>query len=216
MNRTDTPDRGWATRHTNVDLHGKPALFLDRDGTVIENIPYLADPARVSLIAGAKESIATFRAVGYAVIMVTNQSGVARGLVSPGAYRAVEASVIAALGPGLVDATYACPFHSDHPWRKPAPGMLLAAAQDLGLVLADSIMAGDTLADMRAGAAAGAGFLVHVGSGHGADERQDVIAWLPTLTDNGAQVSIVGSLEEILPAAATPKAILVKNIDQRI
>ena len=184
MSTTDLPERGWATRHSQTDLTGKPALFLDRDGTVIENIPYLNDPRKVSAIPGAREAIATFRDMGYAVIIVTNQSGVARSLISRGQYRAVEAAVIEALGPGLVDATYACPFHPEHPWRKPEPGMLLAAARDHGLALAGSVMVGDTSADMKAGDAAGVRNLVHVETGHGAEERAAVEAWIRTFRGN--------------------------------
>lgn len=173
------PERGWATRHSQADLTGKPALFLDRDGTVIENVPYLDDPARIFLVPGAREAIAAFRASGHAVIIVTNQSGVARGLMSPERYHAVEAAMIEALGQGLVDATYACPF-LDHPWRKPAPGMLLAAALDHGVVLAESTMIGDTLADLQAGAGAGVARVVHVLTGHGAVERAAVETWVGT------------------------------------
>jgi D-glycero-D-manno-heptose 1,7-bisphosphate phosphatase len=203
VNAGDLPERGWATRHSQGDLTGKPALFLDRDGTVIENVPYLGDPAGVSLIPGARETIVAFRDRGHAVIIVTNQSGVARGLVSREQYRAVEAAVIAALGPGLVDATYACPFHPDHPWRKPEPGMLLAAAQDLALSLAGSVMVGDTLADMKAGAAAGVGAVVHVRTGHGRDERGAVEAWAEGRNGgNFPQPAFVSSLGELLPVAA--------------
>lgn len=177
MSRRDLPARGWSTRHSGADLAGKPALFLDRDGTVIENVPYLRDPAEISLIPGAKQAIDAFRAAGFAVIIVTNQSGVARGVVSPEEYRAVEAAVVAILGEDSVDASYACPYYPDHPWRKPAPGMLLAAAADHGLALAGSMMVGDTLADMIAGNAAGVGALVHVQTGHGAGERAAVEAW---------------------------------------
>lgn len=158
-------------------LAGKPVLFLDRDGTVIENMPYLDDPRRVAIIPGAKETITAFRSAGFAVILVTNQSGIARGYCSPERYRAVEAAVIAALGDGLVDATYVCPFFPEHPWRKPEAGMLLAAAKDHALALAGSIMVGDTLDDMKAGAAAGVATLVHVRTGHGRDQRGAVEAW---------------------------------------
>lgn len=201
MSTGDLPERGWATRHGEADLVGKPALFLDRDGTVIENVPYLNDPARVSLIPGAREAIAVFRAAGYAVIIVTNQSGVARGLVSPKQYRTVEAAVIEALGRELVDATYACPFHPGHPWRKPEPGMLLAAARDLVLSLAGSVMVGDTLADMKAGAAAGVGTIVHVRTGHGSDERSAVHAWAGRLAKgrNFPLADFAPSLGELLP-----------------
>ncbi|MEO7466509.1 MAG: HAD family hydrolase [Sphingobium limneticum] len=202
MSEADLPERGWATRHgparSWADLVGKPALFLDRDGTVIENIPYLNDPARVSLIAGVRETIAAFRDRGYAAIIVTNQSGVARGLVSPEQYRAVEAVVIQALGPGLVDATYACPFHPEHPWRKPEPGMLLAAAQDLELSLAGSVMVGDTLADMKAGAASGVGAVAHVRTGHGGEERAAVEAWASARGKNLPRTGFADSLGQLL------------------
>ncbi|MFA6125120.1 MAG: HAD-IIIA family hydrolase [Sphingomonas sp.] len=195
MNTTDLPERGWVTRHGHVDLTGRPALFLDRDGTVIDNVPYLDDPARVSLLTGARETIAAFRSAGYAVIIVTNQSGVARGFVSPERYRAVEAAVLAALGPGLVDATYVCPFHPVHPWRKPEPGMLLAAAHDLGLRLADSTMVGDTLADVMAGARAGVAHVTHVLTGHGVPERAEVAAWVNVREDmNLPRLSFADSL----------------------
>lgn len=180
MSGAELPERGWTTRHSHADLTGKRALFLDRDGTVIENVPYLNDPAQVSLIPGAREAIIAFRAAGFAVIVVTNQSGVARGLVSPEQYKAVEVAVVGALGKDLVDATYACPFLAEHPWRKPNPGMLLAAAEDYRLALPGSLMVGDTLADLRAGAAAGVGTLVPVRTGHGAKERAAVEAWLNT------------------------------------
>ena len=70
------------------------ALFLDRDGTLIENIPYLSDPDAVSVIPGATDTIDAFRAAGFAIVIVTNQSGVARGLISPEQYRAVDAAVL--------------------------------------------------------------------------------------------------------------------------
>lgn len=206
MNPAALPERGWVTRHGSesgwADLAGKAAVFLDRDGTVIENRPYLDDPAQVFVIPGAREAIAAFRAKGYAVVLVTNQSGVARGLVSPEQYHAVEAAVIAALGLGLVDATYACPFHPEHPWRKPEPGMLLAAAEDLSLLLPRSTMIGDTLADVIAGERAGVARIIHVLTGHGAEERSKVEAWASSRNGEGRpQVGFADSICELLPAA---------------
>lgn len=186
---------------------GAPALFLDRDGTVIENRPYLADPEGVTLIPGARKAIAAFRATGYAVIMVTNQSGVARGLCSAEQYRAVEARVLERLGPGAVDAVYACPFHPDgqapfardHPWRKPGAGMLLDAAARFGLDLGRSVMVGDSLADIKAGANAGTGWLIHTLTGHGAAERAEVEAFAASLKElsNNSTVRYVSSIGEL-------------------
>ena len=161
----------------------------------------LTIPLGVSLIPGVRESIAAFRTAGYAVIIVTNQSGLARGLVLPDQYRTVEAAVIEVLGSGLVDATYACPFHPEHRWRKPEPGMLLAAVRDHGLALADSIMVGDTLVDMMAGAEAGVARVVHVLTGHGAQERGEVDAWTRRReSGNFPNVGLADSLGDLHPA----------------
>lgn len=162
------------------------ALFLDRDGTIIENIAYLSDPHAVSLIPGAIDTIGAFRAAGFAVVIVTNQSGVARGLISPEQYRAVDAATLEQLGPEFVNATYACPYHPDgdgdyarnHPWRKPQGGMIKAAAEHLRLDLSGSVLVGDSLTDMMAATDAGVGTAVHVLTGHGASERGAVEQWV--------------------------------------
>ncbi len=181
--------RGWSRRHNDRPLTGRPALFLDRDGTIIENVPYLADPAGVVPIAGAVQMMRAFQVAGYAIILATNQSGVARGLCSERQYRAVEARVVSVFGADLIDATYACPFHPEgdgpfsrpHPWRKPGPGMLIDAAADWSLDLPRSIMIGDSASDVAAGLAAGVATVGHVASGHGAAERTEVAALIGAL-----------------------------------
>jgi D-glycero-D-manno-heptose 1,7-bisphosphate phosphatase len=187
--------------------HDAPALFLDRDGTVINNAPYLADPAGVTLIPGAREAIAAFRMAGYAVVVVTNQSGVARGFYGLEQYRAVTARFLDQVGVDLIDAIYACPFHpqgqapfdSDHPWRKPEAGMLLDAAMRLRIDLAGSVMVGDSLCDIEAGARAGAGRLVHTLTGHGAAERPQVEAFAATLKamPDSAELCYVSTVGEL-------------------
>jgi D-glycero-D-manno-heptose 1,7-bisphosphate phosphatase len=184
------------------------ALFLDRDGTIIENIAYLSDPDAVTVIPGAIDSIRAFRAAGFAVVVVTNQSGVARGLISPEQYRAVDAALIEQLGPGCVHASYACPFHPDgrgpyavnHLWRKPRGGMIRAAAEDLDLDLAGSVMVGDSLADILAAADAGVGLAVHVLTGHGANERPAVEQWAANgKGDDMPVVRCIASIAELAP-----------------
>lgn len=163
---------------------GQPALFLDRDGTVIENVPYLNDPEGVLPLEGVEQAIAAFRQSGYAIVVVTNQSGVARNLCTPSQYRAVEGRVQAVLGRSAPDVTYACPFHPagtgefgiEHPSRKPAPGMILDAGERFGIDLARSVMVGDSLGDIEAGLAAGVGRLVHVQTGHGVEQLSNVQA----------------------------------------
>jgi len=160
-----------------------PALFVDRDGTVIEDPGYIADPDKVRLIAGAAATLRAFHNAGFALILVTNQSGIGRGLYRWSDYEAVAArfrDLLAAEGIAF-DAELACAHSPEEGarcgWRKPAPGMIREAADRLDLDLAHSVMAGDKLADLEAGAAAGIPRLVHVGTGHGAAERARVLAW---------------------------------------
>lgn len=141
-------------------------LFVDRDGVVIEDRGLLSDPEEVRLLEGAAEAIAGLNARGVPVAMVTNQSGVGRGYFDWPAFEAVQAEIerqLAAAGARL-DAVLACGYHAEasgpfrrdrHPWRKPEPGMILAAAEYLELKLERSWMAGDQLTDIQAGLAAG-------------------------------------------------------------
>lgn len=145
------------------------AVFLDRDGTVIRNDGDLGDPDAVELLPGAAEAMRHLRQAGYALVVVTNQGGVARGKYDEAAVHATHERLEQVLrrATGLhavVDAFYFCPFHPEgtveryrreHPWRKPAPGMLLEAAHAHALDLATSWMVGDQERDAQAGAAAG-------------------------------------------------------------
>jgi D-glycero-D-manno-heptose 1,7-bisphosphate phosphatase len=157
------------------------ALFVDRDGTVIEDPGYIDDPAKVRLIPGVARTLRRFRQAGFALVLVTNQSGIGRGLYSWADYEAVAArlrELLAAEGI-CFDAELAC-AHSPEAgcdWRKPAPGMIHEAAARLALDLGRSVLAGDKLTDLEAGAAAGIPHLVHVATGHGAAERDRVQAW---------------------------------------
>jgi D-glycero-D-manno-heptose 1,7-bisphosphate phosphatase len=166
---------------------GRAALFLDRDGVVVEDPGYLSDPGEVKLIRGAAAAIADLNGRGAPVVLITNQSGVGRGRYGWPAFEAVQDEIerqLAAAGARL-DAVFACAYHPQglgplrhpgHPWRKPAPGMLLAAAERLDLALERSWVAGDQTRDIQAGRAAGleGGLLVDAGSG-GA-ERQEARA----------------------------------------
>ncbi len=167
---------------------GRPALFLDRDGVIVEETNYLGDPKDVAMIPAAAATIAAFNRAGVPVVVVTNQSGVARGYFSWADFEAVQAEIAGQLaGHGAhVDAVFACAFHekgegrlavADHPWRKPAPGMLLEAQARLGVELARSFIVGDKAGDLGAGRAAGLAGGLHVATGHGgADERAEALA----------------------------------------
>jgi D-glycero-D-manno-heptose 1,7-bisphosphate phosphatase len=150
----------------------RPAAFLDRDGTLIAERDYLADPTGVRLVPGAVRALASLRAEGIALVVVTNQSGIARGLYSLEDYHAVAArldAVLAAAGVP-VDATRYCPHHPDYTGpcscRKPGVGMYVAAAGELGLDLQASWYVGDKITDvLPALELGGRGILVRSGFG---------------------------------------------------
>ena len=154
----------------------RPAVFLDRDGTVVEDPHYLADPDRLTLIPGAAAAIRQLSAAGFAVIVVTNQSGIAQGLYSEAQYRAVAArldEVLESAG-ARVDATYYCPHHPDYngpcDCRKPDTGLYRRAAAALALDPAASYYVGDKLTDViPAVSLAGQGILVRTGHGAAAE-----------------------------------------------
>jgi D-glycero-D-manno-heptose 1,7-bisphosphate phosphatase len=177
-----------------------PALFLDRDGTLIEDAGYIADPERVRLIPGVAGALRRFRAAGYALVVVTNQSGIGRGLYRWRDYEAVAARVEALFAAEGVafDAVLACghPPETDPPcdWRKPAPGMIREAATLLALDLPRSLLAGDKLSDLEAAEAAGLPRAVHVASGQGAAGRDAVSAWQAEIA-----IDLLDDLSELSP-----------------
>jgi D-glycero-D-manno-heptose 1,7-bisphosphate phosphatase len=147
------------------ERRARPALFLDRDGTLVEEVPYLHEPERVALLPEV-EALAGAAAAGFALVVVTNQAGVARGLYDEAAVAAVHrrlAELLAGAGVRL-DAVLHCPHHPEGTvpgyalacrCRKPGPGMLEAAAGRLGLDLAASFLVGNHPTDMGAAVAAG-------------------------------------------------------------
>jgi D-glycero-D-manno-heptose 1,7-bisphosphate phosphatase len=155
----------------------RPAVFLDRDGTLIEHVHHLTDPGDVRLVAGAGAAVERLRRAGFACVVVTNQSVVGRGMLTEAGLDAVHAVMdrqLADQGTGI-DALYFCPTKPttddpavvEDPDRKPGPGMLRRAAREHGLDLGASWMVGDSLGDMLAGRNAGCRATVLVRTGHG-------------------------------------------------
>ncbi len=152
---------------------GRRAVFLDRDGTIVEDPGYLHEPARVKLFPGAGDAIHGLNAAGYAVVVVTNQSGIARGLYTEADYRAVEqrlSELLAAKG-AHIDASYFCPHHPQAPelcaCRKPRTKLFLDAQAALGIDFTTSWWVGDRLSDVQpARALGGRGILVTTGQGN--------------------------------------------------
>lgn len=165
----------------------KPAVFLDRDGVINVDVNYLSRPEDVRLIPGAARAIAKLNAAGFAVVVVSNQSGLARGYFGPEDLEAVRAELDRRLAQAgaRVDAYYHCPHHPDQgvipeltracDCRKPAPGMVLRAARELNLDLAASFMVGDKPSDAACGRAAGVVSIL-VGGASGGDAAPDHMA----------------------------------------
>jgi D-glycero-D-manno-heptose 1,7-bisphosphate phosphatase len=160
-------------------MNPRPAVFLDRDGVVIEDGHYVGSVDRVRLVPGSAGAIAALNRAGWAVVVVTNQAGVAKGYFTDESVPVVHAHVGGLLAEhgGRVDAFYHCPHHPDGEvaayrlacdCRKPKPGMLRRAAAELNLDLGRSWMVGDRVSDLEAGAAVGARTVL-VRTGYGAD-----------------------------------------------
>jgi D-glycero-D-manno-heptose 1,7-bisphosphate phosphatase len=170
---------------------GRPALFLDRDGAVVEETDYLCRAEDIILIPGAAAAIAVANKHKVAVVMVTNQAGIGRGYYGWSEFQAVQKAIVSALTAqgARIDAVYACPHHRDgngayahpdHPARKPNPGMLLQAASDLALDLKKSWLIGDKASDIEAAKRAGIAGALQVATGYGSAERQHGAAFATT------------------------------------
>ena len=174
----------------------RPAVFLDRDGTVIEEVGHLDDPDGVVILPGVPQALRRLRDAGFELVVVTNQAGVARGLFTESAVAAVNGRLAELLaGEGLaLDGWYHCPHHPDFTGpcdcRKPEPGMLRRAARDLQLDLGSSWIVGDHPSDAAAGTAAGVlPIMVRTGHGllpganHGPEPGVPVVDDLPAAVD---------------------------------
>jgi D-glycero-D-manno-heptose 1,7-bisphosphate phosphatase len=149
----------------------RPAVFLDRDGTLNVDCSYLTRPEQLQLLPGVGPALVRLRKAGYVCVVVTNQSVVGRGMCSEEDLACVHEEMQRQLlaHDTYVDAIYHSPHFVDHPDRKPAPGMLLRAAVDLQLDLAASWMVGDSLRDMQAGHGAGCRGCILVRTGNPID-----------------------------------------------
>jgi D-glycero-D-manno-heptose 1,7-bisphosphate phosphatase len=144
----------------------RKSVFLDQDGTLVEDLPYNVDPDRMRLVDGALPALRRLSDAGFALVVVSNQSGVARGLFPESALDGVAARLQELVAPAGVrfDGVYFCPHHRegsveryavDCVCRKPRPGLLWRAAAELGLDLRRSWFVGDILNDVEAGVRAG-------------------------------------------------------------
>lgn len=175
----------------------RKAVFLDRDGVINVDRDYLHRIEDFEFITGVPQALRRLQRAGWALVVVTNQSGIGRGRFGEADYQRLSAHMRSELQRSGVelDAVFHCPHRPDEgcDCRKPAPGMLLRAAAGLGLDLPASVMVGDKLADLQAGRAARVGRCVLVLSGKpvdeatraAADEVQGTLAdWVDSLTED--------------------------------
>ena len=176
------------------------AVFADRDGTIIEDHHHVSDPARVSLIPGAPEALLRLCGMGFALVIVTNQSGIGRGLYTLADYHRVAAEVdrqLAAAGV-VMDGAYFCPDgpggDPDTTCRKPSSVMYKSAAADLGLATEGSYFVGDKRSDvLPASTLGGTGILVR--TGHGKSEERGVAESCRVVDDLFAAAALIERLE---------------------
>jgi len=153
----------------------RPAIFFDRDGVLNVDHGFVVDPARLDWILGARQAVLRVNQAGYAAVVISNQSGIGRGMFTSSEVDQFHAAMQAQLAQkgAKLDGFYYCPFapeatiatyrHPDHPDRKPNPGMLLRAAQELDLDLSRSVMIGDRSSDIEAANRAGAKGILYRG-----------------------------------------------------
>jgi D-glycero-D-manno-heptose 1,7-bisphosphate phosphatase len=144
-------------RGKELSARAQRAVFFDRDGTLMENVGYCNRPELVRPLPGVKEALARLKRAGFKIIIVTNQSGIGRGLITEQQYQQVHATLIGLLGEVAIDATYVAPEAPDQASdrRKPRPGMVLEAAAEHAIDLGQSFFVGDMPSDVQCGASAG-------------------------------------------------------------
>lgn len=188
-----------------------PAVFLDRDGTLIEDVGYLDRVERLLIYPWAIDAVRLLNQGGYHVVIITNQAGVARGFFKEAFLAEVHGEIRSRFrtGGARIDGFYYCPHHPDAPieeyrqvcdCRKPAPGLVRKASQDLSLDLARSFVVGDRWLDVRLGRAVGArSLLVRTGYGrteeangpadvradHVAENLVEAVSWILSASRHG-------------------------------
>ena len=178
------------------------AVFLDRDGVIIEDCHYTKNPDDVKLCPGAKNLLRELNDKNIIVVVITNQSGIKKNFLSWEDYREVNNRMIKLLGyPNPINAIYANSYISDQPitnWRKPNPTMIFKAALDLNLNLKKSILIGDRITDIIAGQRANIPKIFHVLTGHGKKERGEILKFISQKKiSNESKVFCKKDLEEV-------------------
>ena len=165
------------------------AVFLDRDGTLMRDVDYCGDPAKVEVFPGATAALRRLKTAGYKLIVITNQSGIGRGYFNEAEYREVESEFLRQLGDGLIDGSYHCPDlpGANSMRRKPALGMIHEAQRDHRIDLARSFFIGDKTSDIECGRNAGVRTIL-VQTGYGAKMIDCRADWIVQDLEHAAEV----------------------------
>ena len=147
---------------------GTPAVFFDRDGTLMEDVDYCGDPADVRVFTGAREALRRLKSAGFRLFIITNQSGIGRGYFTEQTYQSVDAELRRQIGADLIEASYHCPHRPDEgcACRKPSPQLVIDAAGKHQIDLTRSFFIGDKASDIECGRAAGVRTIL-VSTGYG-------------------------------------------------
>ncbi len=186
----------------------RPALFLDRDGVINIDHGYVCKPEDFHFVEGIFELVAAANRLGYLVAVVTNQAGIGRGYYTEDDFHALSnwmREQFVKHG-AWIDAVYFCPDHPEHGigiyhresvFRKPGPGMLLQAAEELGIDLPQSVMVGDKESDLQAGVAAGVGCLLLYGNQNASASISQLNDVLPYLAGSRMKRSAPGDRQGV-------------------
>jgi D,D-heptose 1,7-bisphosphate phosphatase len=184
-NKAQQDAEGILAKRGYASDNSRPAVFFDRDGTLIEQVHYLKDPMDVRLLPGVTDVLKKLRKAGYCCVVVSNQAGVAKDIISLEQLEAVNREMCRqlAIEGAVIDAIYYCPIASngndrtviENHDRKPGPGMIIRASNELSLRLADSWMIGDMISDILAGINAGCRGSIFVNSGKGLSGQEQNI-----------------------------------------
>jgi D-glycero-D-manno-heptose 1,7-bisphosphate phosphatase len=178
-------------------MNPRRAVFFDRDGTLMEEVEYCGDPAKVRLIPGVPEALDKLKSAGFLAIIITNQSGIGRGLFTEAQYNAVQQELLRQIGASRIDASYFCADVPGVPSlrRKPEPGMVLEAAADFQIDLGASFMVGDKAIDIECGRRAGTRTVL-VRTGYGAALERDADSIAPDFVANDVPEAVRWLLQQ--------------------
>lgn len=190
----------------------RPAAFIDRDGTLTEEVGYVNHPSRLKLLPRTAEAVRRLNGAGIAAVVATNQTGIARGYFSEDVMNATNQALVEQLeeAGAYLDGIYVCPHHpsegappfrADCDCRKPHPGLLLRAAADLGLDLGASVVVGDKASDLAVARPVGARSIL-VLTGYGLGEWEYRRAHFPVAPDHVA-TDLLDAVEWVI---ARPRA----------